>query len=120
MCVYIQNVGIFLLLKLAVFAYWSVQLSLNHPLSLFAPAYLVKKDIAYHQGSCKSTYCGNKGATLRVHINFVHFIFSGFFSLAEWGGIPPSPPLPITENHCAQKPCAELGGTPPPLTEKIG
>ena len=26
--------------------------------------------------------------------------------------------LPLTENHSAQKPLAELGGTPPPLMEK--
>ena len=28
------------------------------------------------------------------------------------------PPAPLTENHCAQKSLAELGGTAPPLTEK--
>ena len=39
-----------------------------------------------------------------------------FFSLAELGGTPP----PLTENHCAQKSLAERGGIPPPhLTDKI-
>ena len=42
-----------------------------------------------------------------------YLLFSGF------GGYPPL--LPLTENHPAQKPLAERGGTPvpPPLTEKI-
>ena len=34
------------------------------------------------------------------------------FSLAELGG---APLPPLTENHPAQKPLAERGGTPPPL-----
>ena len=33
-------------------------------------------------------------------------------------GIGGYPPPPLTENHPAQKPLAEMGGTPP-LTEKI-
>ena len=42
--------------------------------------------------------------------------FSAEFSLAYLGG---TPLLPLTENHPAQKPLAEMGGNPPPLTEKI-
>ena len=38
------------------------------------------------------------------------------FSLAESGG---TPLCAIMANHPAQKPLAELGGAPPPLTEKI-
>ena len=34
-------------------------------------------------------------------------------------GIGGYPPPPLTENHPAQKPLVERGGTPPPLTEKI-
>ena len=30
-----------------------------------------------------------------------------------------APPTPLAENYFAQKPLAELGGTPPPLAEKI-
>ena len=41
--------------------------------------------------------------------------FLAGFSLAELGG---TPLPPLTENHPAQKPLAEMGGTPP-LTEKI-
>ena len=41
--------------------------------------------------------------------------FLAEFSLAELGGTPP----PLTDNHCAQKSLAERGGTPPPLTDKI-
>ena len=41
--------------------------------------------------------------------------FSGIF-LSGIGGYPPPP---LMENHPAQKPLAEMGGTPPPLTEKI-
>ena len=37
-----------------------------------------------------------------------------FFS-GIWG----YPPPPLTENHLAQKPLVEMGGIPPPLTEKI-
>ena len=37
------------------------------------------------------------------------------FFLADLGGTPP----PLTDNHCAQKSLAERGGTPPPLTDKI-
>ena len=32
-----------------------------------------------------------------------------------FSGIGGYPPPPLTENHLAQKPLAELGGTPPPL-----
>ena len=44
--------------------------------------------------------------------------FSAEFSLAELGG---TALLPLTENQLAQKPLAEMGGTPTPnpLTEKI-
>ena len=42
--------------------------------------------------------------------------FLAEFSLAELGG---TPLPPLTENHPAQKPLGEMGGTPPPLTEKI-
>ena len=42
--------------------------------------------------------------------------FLGKFSLAELGG---TPLPPLTENHPAQKPLAEVGGTPPHLAEKI-
>ena len=38
-----------------------------------------------------------------------------FFSLAELGGTPP----PLTENHSAQKNLPELGVPPPLLAEKI-
>ena len=41
-------------------------------------------------------------------------LFSGIF-LSKIGGYPPPP---LTENHPAQKPLAEMEG-PPPLTEKI-
>ena len=37
--------------------------------------------------------------------------FLAEFSLAELGG---TPLPPLTENHPAQKPLAERGGTPPP------
>ena len=42
--------------------------------------------------------------------------FLAEFSLAEWGG---TPLPPLMENHPAQKPLAERGGTPPPLMDKI-
>ena len=42
--------------------------------------------------------------------------FSGIFL----SGIEGYPPPPLTENHPAQNPLAEMGGTPaPPLMEKI-
>ena len=44
-----------------------------------------------------------------------NLLFSGIF-LSGIGGYPPPP---LTENHPAQKPSAEMGGTPSPLTEKI-
>ena len=42
------------------------------------------------------------------------------FSKIFLSGIGGYPPPPLTENHPAQKPLAERGGTPapPPLTEK--
>ena len=48
-----------------------------------------------------------------------YLLFNGIF-LSGIGGHPP-PPLKLTENHPAQKPLAERGGTPAPprLTEKI-
>ena len=39
-----------------------------------------------------------------------------YLLFGEIGGYPPPP---LTENHPAQKPLTEMGGTPPPLTEKI-
>ena len=42
--------------------------------------------------------------------------FLADFFLSGIGGYAPPP---LTENHPAQKPLAEMGGTPPPLTEKI-
>ena len=47
--------------------------------------------------------------------NLKYLLFSGIF-LSVIGGYPPPP---LTENHPAQKPFAEMGGAPPPLTEKI-
>ena len=47
--------------------------------------------------------------------NLKYLLFRGIF-LSGIGGYPP---LPLTENHPAQKPLAEMGGTPPPLTEEI-
>ena len=45
-----------------------------------------------------------------------YLLFSEIF-LSRIGGYPPPP---LTENHPAQKPLAEMGCTPgPPLTEKI-
>ena len=44
-----------------------------------------------------------------------YLLLSGIF--LSGNGVTPHPPL--TENHPAQKPLAEMGGTPPPLTEKI-
>ena len=47
-------------------------------------------------------------------------LLSGFFPLREYQK---PTPTPLTENHSAQKPLAEMGGNPPfppnPLTEKI-
>ena len=40
-------------------------------------------------------------------------LLSGFFSVR---GIPPTP---LTENHFAKNPSAEMGGTPPPLTGSL-
>ena len=45
-----------------------------------------------------------------------HLRFSGFCPLRGY----PSPPNPLTENQCEKRrffSLAELGGTPPPLTE---
>ena len=48
--------------------------------------------------------------------DLIYLLFSGIFL----GGIGGYPPPPLTENHPAQKPLAEMGCTPPPtLTEKI-
>ena len=41
--------------------------------------------------------------------NLKYLLFRGIF-LSGIGGYPP---LPLTENHPAQKPLAEMGGTPP-------
>ena len=41
--------------------------------------------------------------------NLKYLLFSGIF-LSGIGGYPPPP---LTENHPAQKPLAEMGGTPP-------
>ena len=43
-----------------------------------------------------------------------YLLFSGIFP----SGIGGYPPPPLTENHPAQKPLAERGGTPPPLNGK--
>ena len=43
-----------------------------------------------------------------------YLLSSGIF-LSGIGGYPPPP---LTENHPAQKPLAEMGGTPPPLNGK--
>ena len=65
---------------------------------------------------------GQKGLKMhekRQKIEFLdlkNLLFSGIF-LSRPGGCPPPP---LTENHPAQKPLAEMGGPPaPPLTEKI-
>ena len=61
---------------------------------------------------------GHKIAQKRQKIEFLdlkYLLFSGIF-LSGMGGYPPPP---LTENHPAQKPLAEMGGTPPPLNEKI-
>ena len=47
--------------------------------------------------------------------NLKYLLFSGIFLI----GIGGYPPPPLTDNHPAQKPLAERGGTPPPLTDKI-
>ena len=48
--------------------------------------------------------------------NLKNLLFSRIF-LSGIGGYPPPP---LTENHPAQNPLAEMGGTPaPPLMEKI-
>ena len=44
-----------------------------------------------------------------------NLLFSGIFLSGIWG----YPPPPLTENHPAQKPLTEMGGTSPPLTDKI-
>ena len=43
-------------------------------------------------------------------VGLKYLIFSGI------GGYPPPS---LTKNHPAQKPLAEMGSSPPPLTEKI-
>ena len=48
-------------------------------------------------------------------LDLKYLLFSGFF-LSGIGGYPP----PLTENHCAQKSFAEMGGTPPQWTKKGG
>ena len=40
------------------------------------------------------------------------------FDLIFHSGIGGYPPPPLTENHLAQKPLAEMGGTPAPLNRK--
>ena len=42
-----------------------------------------------------------------------YLVFSGIF-LSGIGGYPP-----LTENHSAQKPLAEMGGIPPPLAASL-
>ena len=42
-------------------------------------------------------------------LDLKYLLFSGIF-LSGIGGYPPPP---LTENHPAQKPLAEMGGTPP-------
>ena len=48
-------------------------------------------------------------------LDLKNLLFSGIF-LSGIGGYPPPP---LTGNHPAQKPLAEMGGTPPFLPEKI-
>ena len=50
---------------------------------------------------------GKKNRVYRPKIT----VFLAEFYLVELGGYPPPP---LTENHPAQKPLAEMGGTPPP------
>ena len=56
-----------------------------------------------------------KEVTKMEFLDLKNLLFSGIFS----NGIGGYPPPPLTENHPAQKPLVERGGTPPPLTEKI-
>ena len=49
-------------------------------------------------------------------LDLIHLLFSRIFR-SGFLGYPPPPPL--TENHPAQKPLAEMGVPPSPLTEKI-
>ena len=60
----------------------------------------------------KRPYNGQKGLKMHKKGQKIEFLDlkRGFFSLAELGGTPP----PLTENHPAQKPLAKRGGTPPP------
>ena len=48
-------------------------------------------------------------------LDLKNVLFSGIFL----SGIRGYPPPPLTENHPAQKPLAERGGSPTPLMEKI-
>ena len=43
-------------------------------------------------------------------LDLKNLLFSGIF-LSGMGGTPPS--LPLTDNNCAQKSLAEMGGIPP-------
>ena len=52
----------------------------------------------------------------KMEFSDLRYLLLAEFSLAELGGIP-LPPL--TENHPARKPLAEMGLPLPPLTEKI-
>ena len=47
-------------------------------------------------------------------LDLKYLLFSGIF-LSGIGGYPPPP---LTENHSAQKPLAEMGGNSPPLKGK--
>ena len=50
-----------------------------------------------------------KGKKIKF-LDLKNLLFSGIF-LSGMGGTP----LPLTDNHCAQKSLAERGGTPSPL-----
>ena len=61
-------------------------------------------------------YNGPKG--LKMHEKMQKIEFSNLKYLL-FSGIGGYPLPPLTDNHTAQKPLAERGGTPPPLTDKI-
>ena len=64
---------------------------------------MVQKGLKMHGKSQKMEFLDQK-----------KLLFSGIF-LSRMGGYPPRP---LTENHPAQKPLAEMGGTPPPFNGK--
>ena len=55
---------------------------------------------------------------LSIHLSLRDAVKNVLADFFRYGGTPP--PSPLTENHFAKKPLAELGGTPqPPLTENF-